>query len=179
MPQDELDAALERRLPTSNATARTALSKAYRDGVISHAVERTTGAGPVPTNLGTERGDLLAHVSRALGRLLTEDEVAALLRIPSTAARSLRKTMLAVYDDLPSLGFKTAFAGAKRAGRGTLGAITDGYKISFASDERMEIAKVELQRRGHLYEVVKDTDSTHVLLIGADFPEADLPGTGK
>ena len=175
MASSTLDQALSRRLPASGSTTIAALAKAYLTGVTAHAMERTTGSGTIPTNLSTERGDLLAHVSRALGRLLTEDEVAALLRIPTATARSLRRTMLAVYDDLPSLGLNTAFTGASRTGRGTVGDITNGYKVKFASAEKLDIARVELQRQGFKYEVVESTGSLHVLLIDAAFPQAQLP----
>ena len=128
MADEALDLALARRLPTASASDRAALAAVYKSGVAAHAIERTTGTGPVPTNLSSERGELLAHVCRARGQLLTEDEVAALLRIQLTAARALRKSMLAVYDDLPLLGLKAAFVGAKRDGRGDAGAIRNGYR---------------------------------------------------
>lgn len=81
----EIASVLARRLPASSLTERESLADAYLKGVASHAVARTTGVGPVPTSL---------------------------LRMTTTAARAVRKTMLAVYDDLPVLALKAAFAGA-------------------------------------------------------------------
>lgn len=173
-PTDPIVAALARRLPTTDGAERAALAAAYRDGVLSHAIERTTGSGSVPTNLSTERAELVAHVCRALKRLLTEDEVAALLRIPATAAKTLRKTMLAVYDDLPLLGMQSAFVGASRDGRGSAGDITDGYRVKFSSAERMEIAQTELERQGYAWELVSSTGSRRILLIDSAFPIDDL-----
>ncbi len=170
MPNNDLDSALLRRLPTASATLRSSLAKAYQDGVLRHAVERTTGSGPIPTTLSAERADLLAFVSRALGRLLTEDEVAALLRIPTATARSLRKVMLAVYDDLPALGLQTAFDGANRVGRGSQGDVNDGYRVKFSSEEKLEIAEVELARQGFASERSQDTGARRVLYIDAEFP---------
>lgn len=169
MAGDAFDQALERRLPTSTPSGRGELAKAYRDGVAAHAIERTTGTGPVPSTLSAERAELLAHVSRNLGQLLSEVEIGALLRIPTTAAKSLRKTMLAVYDDLPLLSLKSAFIGAIRDGRGTAGEIKDGYRVKFASAEKLEIARAELARQGFLWELVTSSGSQHILLIDSRF----------
>ncbi len=105
-----------------------------------------------------------------MARLLTEDEIAALVRITTSAARSVRKTMLAVYDDLPVLALKSAFAGARRDGRGSAGDIVDGYRVRLKTLERMEIAQTELDRQGFLWEVVESSGSRRVLLIDPTFP---------
>jgi hypothetical protein len=176
MGADEITKVLARRLPTLLAADRKRLADAYLKGVLDHAQARTTGSGPVPTALGPERAELLAHVCRALGRLLTEDEIAALLRVTPTTGRTLRKNMLALYDDLPALALKAAFAGAKRDGRGSIGDIKDGYRVRFPTVETMEIARQEVDRQGFLWEVAESTGSRHVLLIDAAFPigEANL-----
>lgn len=168
-PRD-LEAVLARRLPTSDAAERTRLATAYLQGVVDHALEGTIGSGPVPTALSMERAGLLAHVCRALGRVLTEEEIRALLRVTTTTARSLRKTTLALYDDVPQLSFTAAFEGARRDGRGSAGAITDGYRVKFASAERMELAQSELERQGFAFEPLQTSASVHVLLIDARFP---------
>jgi hypothetical protein len=180
MGVDEIEPALARRLPATPDAERTKLAKAYFAGVEAHAVSRTVGGGPVPTNLGTERGELLAFVSRSLGRLLTEDEIAALLRITTSAARTVRKTMLAVHDDLPILALKAAFVGASRSGRGSMGSITDGYKVSFSTAEKMEIAQDELMRQAFAWEVASSSGSSHILLIDKTFPiKTALPESGE
>lgn len=170
MPKDPVEAALARRLGSLSATQITALATAYQDGVMRHAEARTNGSGPVPTTLGSERGELLAYVSRSLGRLLTEDEVSALLRIPPTTARSLRKQMLAVYDDLPDLGLQSAFVGAKRDGRADQGEISNGWRVKFSTAEKMDIARVELDRLGLMWEVMQASGSQHILLLDEKFP---------
>jgi hypothetical protein len=173
---DRVEQALKRRLPTSTEPEREELAQAYRKGVLAHAEERTSGTGPVPTNLGTERGELLAFVCREMKRLLSEEEVAALLRIPVTTARSLRKNMLAVHDDLPDLGLRSAFAGAKRDGRGSAGDIQDGYRVKIASAEKLDLAQGELERRGYPYEALEVSASRRTLLIDSTFPiETVLP----
>ncbi len=169
---------LARRLPATDQTERERLAKSYLAGVEAHATARTTGVGPVPTTLGTERAELLAFVSRAMGRLLTEDEIAALLRITTSAARAVGRTMLAVYDDLPVLALKAAFAGARRDGRGTHGDVEDGYRVRFSTLEKMELAQTELDRQGFLWEVMESSGSRHVLLIDPAFPIAEaMPGS--
>jgi hypothetical protein len=170
----ELEVVLARRLPTSQAAQRTRLASAYLRGVRDDALERTMGTGPVPTALSMERAGLVAHVCRAMGRVLTEEEIGALLRVPSATARSLRKTVLAVYDDVPQLSFTAAFDGAQRDGRGSAGALTDGYRVKFASAERMELAQTELERQGYPWEPMQASASVHVLLIDARFPLDDL-----
>ena len=171
MPTDEerIIAVLERRLPAAGNAERKKLAKAYLDGVSAHAVERTTGSGSVPTNLGSERAEILAFASRGMGRLLTEDEISALLRITGSASKSVSKTMLATFDDLPLLSLKAAFVGASRDGRGTAGDITNGYRVKFARVEKMELARVELERRGLMCETAESTGSRHVLLIDPQF----------
>jgi hypothetical protein len=170
MGSKEIEAVLARRLPATSAADRARVAKAYLAGVEAHAEARTTGTGPVPTGLGSERAELLTFVSRALGRLLTEDEIAALLRITTSTARAVRRTMLAVYDDLPVLALKAAFIGAKRNGRGSAGTIKDGYRVAFGSDEKMNIAQTELERQGYLWELMESSGSQHVLLIDQSFP---------
>jgi hypothetical protein len=167
---------LGRRLPAVPASDRQRLVDAYLEGARASAVERTTGRGPIPTTLGSERGQLLAYVCRALGRLLTEDEIGALLRITSSAARTLQKNMLAVFDDLPDLVFKAAFERATRDGRGSEGDIQDGYRVKFSKAERLEMAKAELERRGLMCEVLEATATRHVLLVDPLFEiDAVLP----
>jgi hypothetical protein len=102
-----------------------------------------------------------------------------LLRITTSAARSVRKTMLAVYDDLPVLALKSAFADARRDGRGSAGDIIDGYRVRFKTPERMEIAQTELDRQGFLWEVVESSGSRRVLLIDPTFPIDDAVAAEK
>ncbi len=167
---DPIEEALKRRLPSSTDTDRATLAAAYRNGVSAHAEDRTVGTGPVPTNLGSERVELLAFVCREMRRLLSEEEVAALLRIPVTTARTLRKQMLAVHDDLPDLSLRSAFTGAKRDGRGSEGDVENGYRVKIASAEKLDLATSELERRGFMYEVLEATSSRRTLLIDAKFP---------
>lgn len=169
----DVENALRRRLPTRGDTERRRLARAYIDGVIDHAASRTTGGGPVPTTLAAERADLIAAVCRKCERLLESDEIGALLRITGNAAAGVSRTLLAVYDDLPEMALRSAFVGAKRAGRGTKAAVTDGYKVRFASEERMASAQHEMQRRGFLYEIGESTRSVHELFIDKGFPIAD------
>jgi len=170
MSKSELETVLARRLPGKTATDRSALSKAYLSGVDAHALARTTGSGPVATTLTTERAELLAFVSRALDRLVTEDEICALLRVTASTARAVQRTMLAVYDDLPVLALKAAFTSARRDGRGSAGYIKDGYRVKFSTKERMEIARAEVERQGMLCEVIESSGASHILLIDASFP---------
>jgi hypothetical protein len=170
---------LARRLPTMDANDRERLVDAYFAGVDEHAQARTTGVGPVPTTLATERAELLAFVSRALGRLVTEDEITALLRVTATTARAIRRTMLAVYDDLPALALKAAFIGASRDGRGSSGDVENGYRVRFSSAEWLEIAQEELDRQGFMSELIESSGSRHILLIDPAFPIAEaMPGGG-
>jgi hypothetical protein len=161
--------ALTRRLPSSSPASRHQLAVAYLEGVVDHAVSRTTGSGSVPTNLGMERADLIAAISRRCQRLLEGDEIAALLRIASSAAGSVRRNLLAVYDDLPDLALRSAFVDATRNGRGTKGAISDGFKVRFATLERRLTAENELSCRGVVFEAGEQSMSVHELFVDADF----------
>lgn len=177
MAGDEIEQVLVRRLPGGEPGQIGDLARAYVTGVQDHAVARTTGTGPVPTNLSTERAELLSYVSRSLGRLPTEEEISGLLRVTLSAARSLSGTMLAVYDDLPVLALKTAFGGAEREGRGTAGAVVNGYIVVFASEEKMDTAVGELKRQHYLWETKESSGSRHVLLIDPRFPITEaVPG---
>jgi hypothetical protein len=176
---DDIARTLARRLPALPAAERKRLADAYLKGALDHAKARTTGSGPVPTALGAERAELLAHVCRALGRLLSEDEIRALLRVPPTTGRTLRTNMLALYDDLPALALKAAFAGARRDGRGSIGDIKDGYRVRFPTAESIEIARQEVDRQGFLWEVAESSGSRHVLLIDPAFPIAEANLSSK
>lgn len=173
MDLTDVEDALRRRLPTHQDTERKKLARAYLDGVFDHAAARTAGIGPVPTTLASERADLVAAVCRRFERLLENDEIAALLRITTATASGVGRTLLAVYDDLPELALRSAFVGAKRAGRGSKGALTDAFKVRFASEERMTSAQTELQRRGYLFEVGESSRSIHELFIAKEFPLPD------
>lgn len=165
---------LARRLPALPSGDRKKLAASYLEGVAAHALERTTGTGPVSSQLGTDRAELIAHVCRSMGRLLTEDEIGALLRITVGNARTVRKTMLAVYDDLLLLALRSAFGGATRDGRGSKGEIKDGYRVKFSSAEKMEIAQTELDRQGFMWELVEVSGSRRILLIDPVFPIDDI-----
>jgi len=172
-PAEEIAEALARRLPAMSSSARQKLAKAYLQGVSDHALARTTGSGPVPTGLGTERAELLAYVSRSLGRLPTEEEIGALLRVPPPTGKSISRTMLAVYDDLPMLALRAAFEGARKDGRGSAGEIVDGYRVKFSTSQKLELAQAELERQGRMWEVVEATGSSHILLVDPTFPIDD------
>jgi hypothetical protein len=170
---ETLELALSRRLPSLRAETRTQLAIGYLSGVVDHAMTRTVGAGAVPTNLASERADLIAAVSRRCGRLIEADEIASLLRVTSSAAIAVRKTLLAVYDDLPDLALRSAFEGAARQGRGSKGAIVDGYKVRFATLERRLTAEDEFQRRGIPFEAGEQSKSVHELFLDPVFPIVD------
>ncbi len=173
MDTSDIEEALRRRLPAHKDAERRRLARAYIDGVLDHAASRTAGKGPVPTTLAAERADLIAAVCRKCVRLLESNEIGALLRITSSAAAGVSRTLLAVYDDLPEMALRSAFVNTKRMGRGTKGAVTDGYKVRFASEERMKSAQRELQRQGYLYEIGESTRSVHELFIDKSFPITD------
>jgi hypothetical protein len=82
--------------------------------------------------------------------------------------------MLAVYDDLPMLALRAAFDGAKRDGRGSAGEITDGYRVKFASSQKLELAQAELERQGRMWEVIEATGSSHILLVDPTFPTDEI-----
>lgn len=174
MSVDRVEEVLARRLPALPSSERKKLAASYFEGVAAHALERTTGTGPVTSQLGTDRAELIAHVCRAMGRLLTADEIGALLRVTVGSARTVSKTMLAVYDDLLILALRSAFAGATRDGRGSKGEIKDGYRVKFSSVERMDIAQTELDRQGFMWELVEASGSRRILLIDPIFPIDDV-----
>jgi hypothetical protein len=168
--EQELTTVLTKRLPKLDDAGAQQLVKAYLGGVVKHAVERAIGHGTVPTTLIAERAEILALVCREANRLLSDEEIAALLRVSASTARSIQRSMLATYDDLPSLALKSAFAQADRDGIGSRGDIKDGYRVKFRTREVMQWAQVELEREGYVCEVMDSTGSLHVLLIQRDFP---------
>lgn len=76
-----------------------ALLLAYLQGAVDLALDQVAGDGPVPTSLNVLRADLFRWVCARASRILPEREVEVLLRIPSSTARSVLRTMRAMYEE--------------------------------------------------------------------------------
>jgi hypothetical protein len=124
----------------------TELATAYRGGVVDFAIERTTGQGGVPTTLVGERVELLLHISKRLGHLITEREIAALLRVNPSTARRLHVELRSVHEDtVRPFVYRYALQNAKLDGRGEHEGVS-GLRVAFATEEQMDAFLTEAER---------------------------------
>lgn len=153
-----------------------ALVAAYLAGLQRHALARTAGDGPVPTTLTAERAMLLVEVSRALGRVIEDHEVAALLRVSPAGARALRRTLLATYaDDADRLTLAWSLREARRGGRLRAEGVV-GTEIVFPDRDRRDAFVAHLQRRGGaVAALLGDAGHPWRVVVGDDLPEDELP----
>lgn len=143
---DQVKAALQRRL--GDAARAQKLADAFDAGLLAWGGEVTTGKGAVPTTLVSERVDLLLQVSMAAKALLTEREIAALLRVTPGTAKRLSNELRAVYEDtIQPYVYEYAFDGATKGAAGKQGGVI-GVRVEFASEEQLDAFLTEAKRTG-------------------------------
>jgi hypothetical protein len=124
------------------------LATAYLAGMADYAIERTTGQGGVPTTLVGERVELLLHISKQLGHLITEREIAALLRVNPATARRLHIELRSVHEDVVRpFVYQYALQKAQLDCKGEHGGVK-GTRVAFATEEQMEAFLIEAERTG-------------------------------
>lgn len=144
--EDELTKVLVDRL--GEKARASELANAYLAGMADYAVQRTTGQGGVPTTLVGERVELLLHVSKQLGRLISEREVAALLRVNPGTARRLHIELRSVHEDtMRPFVYRYALQNAKSDGKGEHAGV-GGVRVAFATEDQMEAFLTEAERTG-------------------------------
>jgi hypothetical protein len=143
---EELVRVLEARL--GSAERAKELAKAYLDGVRDFAVQRTTGEGGVPTTLVGERVEVLLHISKRLGRLITEREISAFLRVNPGTARRLHVELRSVHEDtVRPFVYLYALQNAKTDGKGEHDGVR-GVRLVMSSKDQMEALLLEAERTG-------------------------------
>jgi len=114
------------------------LASGYLEGMADYAIERTTGQGGVPTTLVGERVELLLHISKRLGHLISEREIAALLRVNPATARRLHVELRSVHEDtVRPFVYRYALQNAKSDGKGEHDGVK-GVRVVFATEEQMD-----------------------------------------
>jgi hypothetical protein len=144
--KDELVKVLASRLGSEKRAKE--LAAAYLVGMSDYALERTIGQGGVPTTLVGERVELLLNISRRLGHLITEREIAALLRVNPGTARRLHVELRSVHEDIVRpFVYRYALEGAKTDGKGQHGGV-QGTRVVFDTEEQMTAFLSEATRTG-------------------------------
>lgn len=122
------------------------LAARYEEGILAWARTRTAGSGAVPTTLVGERVELLLAISVALKELLTEREIAALLRVTPGTARRLSEELRSMYEDtIQPFIFRYALENAKNLGPGDYHGVR-GYRIAFESEDQLGAFMTEAKR---------------------------------
>lgn len=165
---DRLATTLENRLGGRSDGRR--LADAYLHAVQWQAFERAVGSGPPVTALGSDRIDLLMHVSKELGRLITDKEIGALMRVIPATARRWHRELLAVYaDEANPLALAWSLEEARRLGRAEEGNVV-GEKIGFPSADCRDVCVEQLERLGHAVVVLHgEPTQPWVALAGDEF----------
>lgn len=141
---DALATVLNDRLGDKDRAAE--LAAAYLGGIREYAMDRTTGQGAVPTTLVGERVEVLLHISKRLGRLIREREIAALLRVNPTVARRLHVELRSMHEDtMRPFVYSYSLQKAKVDGKGEHEGVT-GTRIVFATEEQMHAFLMEAER---------------------------------
>jgi hypothetical protein len=144
MANDALIKALSNRLGDEGRAKSVAA--AYLNGIADYAIDRTTGEGAVPTTLVGERVELLLSISKRLGYLINEREIAALLRVNPSVARRLHIELRSVHEDvIRPFVYRYALGKAKIDGKGEHDGVT-GSRVVFASKEQMNAFLMEAER---------------------------------
>lgn len=160
---------VQKRLRITEAEAAS-LAQAYVEAAVAVAVRTSTDDSPPPGTVANNRLVLVERMAAALGRLPSSQEVAAVLRIPETTARSALSQVLATSDDAASVALKSVFSRAKHDGDvGGGGAVPDGKKWKFSTRADLTFAKRELERNGIKYVTHSSADGNYVLLIDPEF----------
>ena len=134
------------RLPPTSDSAK--LAKAWKEAVLQQAIDSNLAVSPPPTTLVALRADLLMHVCKKLGRLVTERESEVILRLSPSGARAVHRQMKASYEDLlDDFLIQWALAGATRLGEGKFNNLT-GNRVLLVSKEAVDGFTSELDRRG-------------------------------
>lgn len=169
---ERLAATLEKRLGKRRDAGK--LAAAYLAAVQWQAFERTLGPGPPATSFAADRIDLLMHVSKQLDRLITDEEIGALMRVTPSVARRWHRELLAVYaDEANPLALKWSLEGARRLGRGEEGDVV-GEKIGFPSADRRDVFIEQLERVGQSVLVLHgEPRQPYVALADDSFPVSE------
>lgn len=176
---ERLAAALENRLGRHRDGKR--LAEAYLHAVQWQAFERAVGSGPPATAFGSDRIDLLMHVSKELSRLITDEEIGALMRVTPATARRWHRELLAVYaDDANPLAISWSLEEARRLNRAEEAGVV-GEKVGFPSADSRDVFVEQMERLGHRVVILHgERTQPWVALVSDDFPLDDyLPKKGR
>jgi hypothetical protein len=152
------------------------LVDAYLDAMVRNAYARTTGDGPVPTNLTAERSMILIEISRQLNQVIEDFEIQALFRVTLPAARAMRSTLLATYsDDADKLTLAWALRDARVDGREKYDSVK-GEVIVFDSEDKRDAFLANVERSGvPVRKMLGDPEKPWKVVVGDSFPKDQLP----
>lgn len=154
------------------------LALAYMCAVQWNAIARTLGPGPVATSFAADRISLLMDVSKELGRLLSDIEIGALMRVTMSNARRWHRELLAVYaDEANPLALNWSLAGARLCGRGKENGVV-GNKVAVSNKEKIATLVHQIGRLGFDAVVLHgEPKEPHLVLISDAFDLGPyLPG---
>jgi hypothetical protein len=167
--------ALRRRARTAEGRAEQ-LAEAYLRASVDRAVAVTTAAELPPTAMKQAQISLLIRLLTHFEDMPTQDELAALLRITPTVARTLLSEVLAASDEASGRLLKSVFERATKSDEQAGGAadIPNGWEWAFRTPSDLNLAKGQLEFRGVEYRTRKSTDGSYVLLVDPYFDPAAI-----
>ncbi len=164
--------ALKRRARTQPSRAKK-LAAAYLQAAQDRAVAVTTALELPPTAMKSAQLALLLVVLDYFEDVPTRDELAAMLRITPTSARTLLGEVLATSDRASERLLASVFARAKKGNAtGPGGDIPNGVEWSFASATDLQLARDRLEFMNINYRTRKTADGQYVLLVDPAFTPA-------
>lgn len=162
--------ALTDRAGTSTQRAAS-LAGAYVEAAAHRAILVTTARELPPTTVRATHISLLIEILDRFDDVPTARELAALLRITESAARTLLNDVLAMSDVAAARLVKSVFKSAERSERpaGPGAEVKNGYEWSFASRGEMVLARQRLELAGIEHRTRSSTDGNYVLLVDPGF----------
>lgn len=141
------------------------LARAYAAAVLEQSVAVVTGAEGSSLSGAQRRNALVERLVAALGRVPSDAELAALLRVKETLARSSIAQVLAESDRAREVVVASLFGRATKKGeQGGSGAIPGGTVWKMNSRTDLAFAQRELERLGIKYATVNSKDGNYELV---------------
>lgn len=148
-----------------------ALATAYIDAATKRAVQVTAARELPPTTIRSTQISLLVELLDIYADVPTANELAALLRITQSSARSLLNDVLATSDVAATRLLKSVFTRATRSNTkaGPGAEVPGGYEWTFTSRNDLVLARGRLELHAIEYRTRTNTDGSYVLLVDANF----------
>jgi hypothetical protein len=172
--EGEVTELLKRRLGLDDPTARD-LAGRFLIAVLDQALVNVRSQTVGPSNLAAVRVQQVELLAHRLGRLPSVRELAALLRITESTARTTLRNVLAISDRANDVALMSVFDRATSAGSvGGKGDPPNGSIWELASKADLDLAREQLEIRRVAFATKTEGDGKYVLVVDRSFDPSKL-----